>query len=169
MIKQLIWVLISAAAASKLAIVEPIHGTVWKADKEVVVRWEIGPNPLVPINLPSHPKRHLSQIDIDLISSDQESGGIPIPGKGLFLVENISIGVPLSIGQAEWIVKKELKPGAYFVRITSPEDKQWSVDGERFQVDTPGLKANSNESAKIMEQGWIPRVFGALLAFIVFC
>jgi hypothetical protein len=118
------------AEGSKIEILKPKAGDIWKKGSSVWVMWKEGED--------GGPDK----IDLDLYFG---------PGDGA-IMENISFGVPMDTGSAEWTVKKDLPPGGdYFVKITSPTVKGFKVVSERFTIGRNSTKGQGNAAVSNTE------------------
>jgi len=128
----------------------PNDKTHWTTQSDVMVVWSVA-------NLSSSsPKK----IDIDLMLG---------PDDGV-LIDNISFGVPVTLGGSEWIVDKHLSTrDDYFVRITSPEDPDFKITSPRFRIERNMTAALGNNSIRGIKgnQGIILAILiGFLVVFI---
>ena len=114
----LIAFLLSAFVQSvQIKLKSPSSDTTWSTRSTVLVLWDAEETDK---NL-----KPIKSIDLDLMIG---------PGDGV-LINNISFGVPLREGNAEWIVDPALSDRSdYFVRISSVDDPNLKINGPRFSI-----------------------------------
>ena len=138
-----------------LKLTTPNHSTKWTTRSDVVVLWQVAKGNVNPTNI--------TKIDLDLMIG---------PGDGV-LIDNISFGVSLFQGNAEWIVDPDLSGRSdYFVRVTSEEDSKFKINGPRFRIARNGTALKGQNAASGRPSpgsiwGWQVAMLLGLITFIL--
>jgi len=108
---------LSLIAALKLELLEPNEKTMWYSGTEVEVFWKVQGGT---------EGKSLKNLEIDLMQGRS---------KRPELVNNIAFGVDSTHGDAFWTVDPKLSTGDdYFVRITSPDDREFVYESKYFTI-----------------------------------
>jgi hypothetical protein len=128
----LLTVLIAAlgfASALKIKLLEPNERSMWTTGADVEVFWKVDGG---------SDDKNIKTVDLDLMQGRS---------KRPQLVDNIAFGVDWHHGDAFWTVDKSLPDGDdYFVRITSPEDKDFIFESAFFTVKQGSRKGKGKQS-----------------------
>lgn len=127
-------VCLSIVAGLKLSLLEPNERTMWTTGADVEVFWKIEE---------ANEDHAIKTIDFDLMQGRS---------KRPELVDNIAFGVEWNHGDAFWTVNPKLPTGDdYFVRITSPDDKDFVHDSCYFTIKEGSGKGDKELKGKLLE------------------
>lgn len=139
------------ANALKIKLLEPNERTMWTTGADVEVFWKVDGG---------NDDKNIKTVDLDLMQGRS---------KRPQLVDNIAFGVDWRHGDAFWTVDKNLPDGDdYFVRITSPEDKDFIFESSFFTVKHGPRKGKGKQSNSAAQFGGSASIAAGILVALAF-